>query len=94
MCRQRGDQHAPNVGGDFDTIATRRGRDLVHDDLRRAILEGGDEGIEEGSLVGGCTPRVADDTMCARHCIGARVGAQSFAFFRAREVTKARERIK
>ena len=94
MCRPRGDQHAPNVGGDFDTIATRRRRDLVHDDLRRASLESGDEGIEEGSLVGVCTPRVADDTMCARHCIGTRVRTQIFAFFRAREVTKARERKK
>ena len=94
MCRQRGDQHAPNVSGDFDTIATRRRRDLVHDDLRRASLESGDEGIEEGSLVGVRTPRVADDATRARHCIGTRVRTQIFAFFRAREVTKARERIK
>ena len=94
MCRPRGDQHAPNVGGDFDTIATRRRRDLVHDDLRRASLESGDDGVEEGNRVGVRTPRVADDTMCARHCIGTRVRTQIFAFFRAREVTKARERKK
>ena len=94
MCRPRGDQYAPNVGGDFDTVAARRRRGLVHDDLRRASLKSGDDGVEEGNFVGVCTPRVADDTMCARHCIDTRVGTQIFAFFRAREVTKARERKK